>query len=126
MVSLLVKGLPLAIMVAGGVKMVQKSPDLINFSKKTVAQTEINEIAKFIKLQSIDGLSSLPTPETFSAFLKQNMRLDNQALGRDVSQDHWGHPYRLLQNQNTMIIISDGPDGHAETSDDVRGRVVLD
>jgi hypothetical protein len=33
--------------------------------------------------------------------------------------DHWGHPYHYSVDGGRVVLLSDGPDGAADTSDDV-------
>ena len=69
MVDMILKAAPLMIMLSGITKVAKHAPDLLGFTKTTVIQIEVNEIAKYMKLSSQDSMEEPPTPENFSDYL---------------------------------------------------------
>lgn len=64
----------------------------------------------------VDGTPEMPTPETFSGYLKKNVHLAN---GNDPSIDAWSTPYRLELDDKNLTVRSAGADLAFDTDDDV-------
>jgi hypothetical protein len=122
MIDLITKVLPLFVMVGGGVKFAQQSAGLLSIVETSTVQTELSQMAQVIRLDALTDPQSVPTPETFSAYLKRMMtntsgRTD---IVRDYSLDRWGQPFRLLVSSDSeRSIASAGPDKRFGTQDDL-------
>jgi hypothetical protein len=122
MIEGLTKLLPMFIMVGGGAKLASKSDVILNFTRKTAVQSEINDLAKCMQLDVIDGPQNVPSDENWPAYLRKNLKVQ-EGVQRDVTQDQWGRPYRLVRTEAYVLIVSDGPDRASDTSDDIRAKV---
>lgn len=89
---------------------------LMQTAKVLATQQDVSDIAKMVYLDSADG--SGPTPEEFSAYLKNHMR----------TADPWNQPYRLRYDKirKELVVSSAGPDLTFDTNDDIGGSYPLD
>jgi len=60
----------------------------------------------------------LPSEAEFDAWLNKTLKENNI---KDLAVDHWGHPYLYQRGETgrTYVLRSVGPDGIAETADDL-------
>jgi hypothetical protein len=123
----MMKAVPMLLMVGGVATSADKLKPLIEHSKCTAVQMEVNEITKMIRMDHIVDDKAIPKPETFGEYLKKNMRVEaNETSTRDVSKDFWGTSYRFELSGNMIKVISAGPDTQFDTSDDIYSKRTLD
>ena len=118
LVKLVMRLLPL--IAAGGVATAgtEEGDDLINTIINTVqvvvTEIDMNEIAKLVTLESTLG-RELPTSYNLQEWLDERMDCNEKSCG----EDHFGNTYRIREDGDNFIIISDGPDGEPDTEDDI-------
>jgi hypothetical protein len=85
-----------------------------NWYKRIRAEAELDKAARLMVGQRNQGVR-LPAPEGVSEFLHRN-EIAVQGL------DPWGTPYLMVQEADSVALISAGPDGRYETQDDLVAR----
>ena len=108
----------MGLLALGAVKGTDKIKQLLGATQEVTVQYEIGQIINILELDSLTG-ESFPDPQTFSEFLRNNMR--SKAQTRDTSKDQWGNPYRLELNGATATVRSAGPDKQFGSADDIWG-----
>ena len=60
-----------------------------------------------------------PREDKFNRWLIETFKENNI---KDLSMDHWGNPYvyTTADNRKSYILISSGPDGKVDTTDDMK------
>lgn len=126
MIQQLTKVLPIVILGVGLIKGVGKTKSLFHVSRSMAVQTEVNQIARTLKLEALGAdsdSSTLPsTPEEFSNFIRAHVSAAANTT-RDPSVDMWGTPYALVSSADGARVLSLGPDKQQNTADDVVAEV---
>ncbi|MCB0364803.1 MAG: hypothetical protein H6624_17255 [Bdellovibrionaceae bacterium] len=116
----LFKPLPLVAALAGGGAMSPeikaKIAKITNYTKVVAVQTEVNNIAKIIYLDTID--QTQPRESEFPDYVRRNMKL-KKGVQRDLAKDLFGTPYRYKLERRTFTVTSAGPDLRFGTKDDI-------
>lgn len=121
MIQKITKVLPIVILGAGLIKGVGKTKSLFHVSRSMAVQTEVNLIARALKLEAFEG--PLPeTPEAFAEFVRKHIS-SAAGITRDPSIDMWGTPYALVASARGARVFSLGPDKQPNTDDDVVAEV---
>ncbi len=115
MIGMVAKLLPIALLAGGVYKGKDKIKDIANYPVKMGTQMELTNIARILRLDSID--ESWPYPDEFSEYLRSSMK---KKKGRDMANDLWGNKYILIDKDQELIVVSGGPDGQIETRDDMK------
>ncbi|MSP56829.1 MAG: hypothetical protein EXR69_14690 [Myxococcales bacterium] len=119
MFELLIKLLPLGV-VGGGVYYGQEAFEpVFDIVRGTAVQQEVNQIARFIQLDLIDG--DAPDSSSLPDYIHARMLVTSG--DRDTAQDFWGSPYTLVHGDGVYIVSSWGPDMEPDTDDDIVARV---
>lgn len=124
MINQLIKTLPVLILGAGLIKGIGKSKSLFHVSRSMAAQTEVNLIAKTLRLHTLEGEPAPQTEEEFAQFLRENLKLPD-TVKRDPALDMWGSPYVFDQGAARARVLSLGPDKALNTTDDVVAELAL-
>ena len=115
------KLIPLATVLAGGVaskdKLMDQYSKIINITQVVAVQSEVNDIAKMIYLDTID--QTAPTVEAFQEYVRKNMRT-KVGQSRDTSLDFWGTAYKFERDPDRIVVMSAGPDKEFSTEDDIQ------
>jgi len=116
----LMKLLPIIIALSGMTKSkdglmgtVQK---LMNVSKLSQVQDEVNEISEMVYSDHLKGEG--PTPRDFAFYLR-GKRAPASGEVRDMAQDPWGTNYKYLRNSKRYLVRCAGPDKTFNTPDDI-------
>ena len=121
MIASMSKIMPMLIVSLGVYKGAGKFAPLLQLTETTVVQHEVNEIAQFVYLDSID--EQVPDPQNFAAYVRDKMKV--RSGSRDTSVDLWGMPYQLIRDEMNLNVVSNGPDRVLGTADDIVARVNL-
>ncbi|HRK07179.1 MAG TPA: type II secretion system protein GspG [Pseudobdellovibrionaceae bacterium] len=122
MIEAIAKSIPVVTMAGGAAassdEIKAQIQKVIETTKVIATQQEVNDIAKMIYLDTIDG--SHPKVSEFAAYLQRNMMTKNN-IQRDTSKDQWGTAYvlRYDKNKNELRVSSAGPDTKMNTPDDI-------
>jgi hypothetical protein len=85
-----------------------------NWYKSIRAEAELGKAARLMVGQRNQGMR-LPDPERFQEFLNRH---DIATDGLDP----WGTPYLMVQEADSIALVSAGPDRRYETDDDLAAR----
>lgn len=92
----------------------EMSDTLLDTARVAVTQLELSQIRTAVATELMfSGYQKMQ--RDFPAFVRGNM----SAKGRDPATDFWGNHYELLVYADHLEIVSHGPDGEADTDDDV-------
>jgi hypothetical protein len=86
-----------------------------NWYRRVRAEAELDKAARLMVGQRNQG-GRLPDPERFADFLNRH---DIAAGGLDP----WGTPYLMVQEADSVALLSAGPDQRYETEDDLVTRI---
>ncbi len=91
---------------------------LFNTAKVVSVQTEVNNIAQMVYLDSLED--QIIKPAEFADYLRKNMRVKGK-LQRDTSLDFWETPYGLAYDEKNrrLYVLSAGPDKKYNSDDDI-------
>ena len=122
MVEAVAKAIPIVTMAGGAAassdEIKAQIQKVIETTKVIATQQEVNDIAKMIYLDVMDG--SHPKAADFGNYLRKQMMTKNN-VQRDTSKDLWGTAYVLTydKNKNELRVASAGPDMKMNSPDDL-------
>jgi CRP-like cAMP-binding protein len=93
----------------------EKFEPLLDMVRSVGVQSEVNDIAKIMHLETSTGTSV--NPQNFTEFVRKSMK--DQRGVRDTSLDLWQTPYRLVASGQSYKVVSAGPDKQFNTNDDI-------
>jgi hypothetical protein len=114
--------MPLVAFVGGGYAtnddVKAKIDKIIGYTKVVSVQYEVNNIAKMVYLDTLDGTQ--PVAGEFTAYVKKNMK-NKVGQTRDTTKDFWGTLYKLqyFPGENKFVVSSAGPDKAFGSDDDI-------
>ena len=94
------------------VELAEKPLDIVRVA---ATQYELAQIRQMISLDLIAGVSISEIAGDFADYLREHFRSPE----RDTSQDFWSNPYQLDVGQEDADVWSYGPDGWADSDDDI-------
>ncbi len=110
---------PIGLVTAGTYMGLNHLTPMVDKVKLSMVQVEMKGIARLLSYE--EELKDVPTPSQFSEYLRKN--ISSQDEKRDMSKDLWGNLYQLSWVNGTLFVTSTGPDGLANTTDDIRVKV---
>jgi len=124
MMFMMLKLLPVAAMVGGGVanqdEIKEQIDKVTQIAKVVAVQREVDGISKMIYLQYITDEGYLPSERDFADYVRKNMKT-KRGVERDTSIDFWENPYVFERDKDGFTVRSAGPDGDYDTDDDIIG-----
>ena len=94
---------------------------LIAQATGSMAQYELGAVARAVSAECVGGPLKI-RPDQFPQWLRETIGTEKGAA-RSVEMDRFGHPYDLLLRSRQVFVRSRGPDGVAETKDDIIAEV---
>ena len=93
-----------------------KFKSIMNVTKITATQADLNSIAELVYLEYTD--EHYVTVEEFPNFLRTSLRVKKGKV-RDVTKDHFGNPFTYERDEEEFTVTSAGVDGEYDTDDDL-------
>ncbi len=87
----------------------------VDLARAAATQHEISQIRRAVVLDFLGGMTLRELERDFPGYIRD--RFDSP--GRDAALDFWSNPYLLDVRREEIEIYSSGPDGWADTVDDV-------
>lgn len=87
--------------------------------RKYRAETDVKFLVDQLRMERTEGRALPSAGQSFNDWM-----LKRKGAG-ERGRDPWGNFYWLLRNDNTVTVVSSGPDGEKNTSDDIRRTGVL-
>ncbi len=90
----------------------------LDLTRQVAAKSELNNIRKAV----IQGIAAdvigldLHRGDNFSDFIRSELVA---SAGGDSAMDPWDRLYRIRRNRDSYELFSTGPDGRADTDDDI-------
>ena len=122
---MLTKLLPMLMVGGGAYQNKDKLAQLLSVVEVVATQTEMSNICKVIKLDSITGDIPPTEADEFAKYLRQNIKSENGQGTRDFSKDLWGTAYTLVIKNNIATVVSAGPDKKYVNKDDLKASTDL-
>lgn len=103
---------------SGAIK--QRLAGAVNVRDGVVTKQNMIAILEAASLQIASGGEvNLDSPDELRMFIRKSVRIKSNDR-TDLSKDFWGTPFKALQSERGLTLVSAGPDKKFGTKDDLR------
>jgi general secretion pathway protein G len=115
---LIVSGIALGVIVGNADEIQEFYEETVSYAQQLATAGDLRSISNMLDYEFMKR-GRYPKTEAFKTWMAKNFKENPQ---RDIAADHWGNTlvYTAVDNQKGFILISAGPDGLIDTSDDLR------